>query len=106
MLNVSLTRKFHVSTSGDLEAHLDDVMNALLALEGPDLMDADISATLAKGEVSISIIAISEASDEGLAFDEATATADSAIRAAIHAANGHTPEWVPVSQHAESLLPA
>lgn len=106
MLNVMLTRTFNVTMIEDLESHLDQVMDAMLALENESLVDSDLSATLATGEVTLSIIGRSSEEDESLAFVEAITLADSALRSAIHAAGGHTPEWVPVSRHAESLVDA
>lgn len=106
MFNVLLTRTFNVTMVEDLESHLDKVMEAMLALENDCLVDSDMSATLTTGEVSISIVGRSSEDDESAAFVEAIALADSAIRSAIHAAGGHTPEWVPVSRNAESLVDA
>lgn len=73
-----------------LEAHFDDVMEELLRLEsapGSQVTDGDVSAQLATGEVEISVVV--DASDP----DEAISVGMGAIRAAIHAANGHTPDW-------------
>lgn len=98
MMHVKLTRSFkltvHGESSGDeaaeaeaLDLHSDEVMNELLALEADDLHDSDVSISLVKKEIEISVVA---GADD---YDEAMLKADSAIRAAIHAAGGHTPEW-------------
>ena len=106
MLKVLFTRIFHVETDEDLESHLDEVMEALLELEGERLGDSDISALLTENHVEISVVASSDLDDESQALGDAVSFADSAIRAAIHKAGGHTPEWVPVSVNMEALQPA
>lgn len=90
MIAVRLTKHFTVSTTADLDEHTDAVMEELLKLESAELSDADIAASLESGEVSVSVVA------EAPTFEEAAALGDSAIRAAIHAAGGHTPEWADV----------
>lgn len=73
----------------DFEQHLDDITNALVEIEEGDplLSDADVSATiterLAEFSITVDCADLNDAALRGL----------SAIRAAIHAANGHTPGW-------------
>lgn len=101
MIAVKLTRGFYVHGCDDLDAHTDRVMDELLALESATVADADVTAVLADEIVEISVTAY--AND----FDGAIELADGTIRAAIHAADGHTPEWTPVTMAAEkSLVPA
>lgn len=92
MIAVQLTRAFEVHSDGDLEAHTDQLMRELLALESDTIRDADVSGSVTDGIVEVSVYAI------GSSFDEAAGLGDAAIRAAIHAAGGHTPGWVPVRQ--------
>lgn len=68
-------------------AHLDIVMDELLGLETDSLFDSDISAELTTGTMQITVSA------KAVDFDQALSIADSAIRAAIHSAGGHTPNW-------------
>lgn len=89
MIAVQLTRAFEVHADGPLEEHVDLVMNELLALESDTIRDADVSGS--RGRVEVSIYSI------GNTFDQAAEFGDAAIRAAIHAAGGHTPDWVPVT---------
>lgn len=92
MIAVHLTREFLVHGEDDLEAHTDRVMEELLKLESATIRDADVSGSVLDGEVQISVYAIGES------FDTAADIADSAIRSAIHAAGGHTPNWEPVQK--------
>jgi hypothetical protein len=87
MIAVRLTKSFTVTGNDDLDAHTDAVMDELLALEGEDVTDADVSANLEDRTVEISIVA--HADD----FDTALSCADGVIRTAIHATGAHTPEW-------------
>lgn len=84
---VQVTRSFKVSGVTDLDQHTDLVFEELLKLENERLTDSDLSAVLARNEVTISVIGIASN------FDEALALADSAIRSAIHAAHAATPDW-------------
>lgn len=104
MQNVMLTREFQVQCE-DLEAHLDLVMEELLALESVDLVNSDISASLETGAVEVSIVAISRLDDDSEAFLAAIEAADAAIRTAIHAAEGHTPGWVSAAQVTHKWVP-
>lgn len=72
-----------------LEDHLDEVMNQLVTLEEGDgrITDPDISASLADGDVEISVVVEAENTDE------AAKIGNGAIRCAVHAAGGHTPGW-------------
>ena len=94
MIAVHLTRTFHVEGDADLAAHVDVVFEHLLALEDARIRDADVSGSLTEGIVELSIYAIGES------FDDAADHADAAIRSAIHAAGGSTPDWTPVSKAA------
>lgn len=64
-----------------LAAHLGDVLDALMDMEG--VVDPDVSATLSEGHVEISLTL--EAEDELSAAEEGTA----AVRAAVNAAGGY-----------------
>jgi hypothetical protein len=87
MVTVRVLGEFIVEGASDLDAHTDAVMNELLALEGPTLSDSDISAKLSEKVVEISI------TSADLDFDSAVDRGRSAIRTAIHAAGGRTPDW-------------
>jgi len=95
---VRLTRRFHVLGGEDLDGHTDQVMDELLALESDVISDADVSVALTDGIVEISIVA------SGEDFDAALDLADATIRTAIHAADGHTPQWTAVAVAAEEAL--
>jgi hypothetical protein len=73
----------------NLESVADDVMTALLSLEqiDPLLCDSAIALDLSRKEISISI------SSESASIDDGVRHAMAAIRTAIHAAGGATPEW-------------
>lgn len=77
------------SQSTNLEAVADDVMTALLSLEQVDplLSDSAIALDLSKKEIEISV------SSECAAIEDGVRHAMAAIRTAIHAAGGATPEW-------------
>lgn len=64
-----------------LAAHLGDVLDALMEVDG--VIDPDVSATLSQGHVEISLTL--EAEDELSAVEEGTA----AIRSAVNAAGGY-----------------
>lgn len=64
-----------------LAAHLGDVLDALMDLEG--VLDPDVSATLSEGHVEITLIL--EVEDELTAAKEGTA----AVRSAVLAAGGY-----------------
>jgi hypothetical protein len=88
---------FHVHTDGDgLDVHLDQVMDELELL---DVTDPDFSGSLARGEVEITVIVEAEGAVE------ATALASAAIRSAIHAAQGATPDWPAFSDHVVQATP-
>ena len=106
MESVRLLKTFKVNTDEDLDAHTDLVAEELFKLEEGDdsLSDSDVSAAIGDGVVEIGVVAVAPT------FDDAVATADAAIRTAIHAAGGSTPDWTtpvfsPTSSTAE-LLPA
>lgn len=89
METVRVSVSFYITGEIDLNDHLDQVMNALMALESADkrITDSDFVATLKTGLVCIN------SSAQGESFDEAAALAMATIRAAIHAAGGFTPGW-------------
>lgn len=100
MIAVKLTKHFVVDGHegvSQLDMHTDQVMDELVKLENEHVFDADIAVTLSAGEVEISIVGV--AGD----FDAAAALADSAIRTAIHAADGATPDWQPVGAESHKL---
>lgn len=99
MIHVKLVKSFIVFGADDIDAHTDAVMDELLKLESESISDSDLSADLKDCTVEVSIVGHAET------FDEAAAIADSAIRTAIHAAGGSTPEWSSVEytpQHSEA----
>jgi hypothetical protein len=67
-----------------LEAHFDDVMDALFE---QGAVDADLSARLAVGEVCLSVTV------EAATIDEIVAQAATQVRTAIHTAGGITAGW-------------
>lgn len=75
--------------SDALDAHLDDVTDALVELaEGDEQVhDPDVSARLALAEVEVTVVV--EAPDPLAAMARGTGV----IRAAVHAAGGSTPAW-------------
>lgn len=68
-----------------LEAHLDDVLDHLLALD--DAIDPDIDVTFSKGLVEFSLWTNADSQEQ------AEVEADALVRSAIHAAGGFTQEW-------------
>lgn len=72
-----------------LADHLDEVMTHLHVAEDGDsaISDADLSATLATGDVEFTVIVAADTPDTAAHLGIA------AIRSAIHAAHGHTPGW-------------
>lgn len=102
MIAVQLTRAFQVHGDGDFEQHTDELMDELLKLESDTIRDVDVAGSLTERCVEISVYAIGED------FDAATELADAAIRTAIHAANGHTPDWVAIRKLVDmaELVPA
>lgn len=95
MVAVNLARTFHVAgcTRDEFAAHLDRVMQALLALEGDQVHDSDMSVDFAAMTVTLRVLA------QGESETAAALLADSVMRAAIHAAEGATPGW-------QSVLPS
>lgn len=85
----------HSRSIDELEAHIDDVTDALMEHSSSEsrLIDPDVIATLATGQVEITIRAVIVNGD----IDEAVAFADAAMRSAIHAAEGNTSEWSPAN---------
>lgn len=91
-MNVQCTWRLILESSSqatNLEAVADDVMTALLSLEQVDplLSDSAIALDIPKKEIEISV------SSECSAIDDGVRHAMAAIRTAIHAAGGATPEW-------------
>lgn len=82
------------SKQGDIEAHLDRVMEGLLELHAPD---ASIEAQLSDGCVHISLTV---ASTNPL---DAISEASAIIRSSVHAAGGATPDWPDANHGAWSM---
>lgn len=98
---VNCTWSFHIATEQDRDgivAELDRVMGHLLDLEeaDPRLEDSSLGLDLDTMSVEIGIAA------EGETFEDGLATAMGAIRTAIHAAGGSTPDWPSM----DDLMPA
>lgn len=89
METVRVSVSFYVTGEMDLDDHLDQVMNALMALEAADsrITDSDYVAAVKTGLVNIN------SSAQADTFDEAAALAMATIRSAIHTAGGFTPGW-------------
>lgn len=77
--------KGNPQSADELSRHLDDVMDALLALEG--VIDPDISASLAAGHVEIAVTV------EAPSDLEAVEKGFAAMRTGIHTAGGFTGSW-------------
>lgn len=91
-MNVHCTWRLMLDASSratNLEAVADGVMTALVSLEqvDPSLSDSAIGLDLSKKEIEISV------SSECASIDDGVRHAVAAIRTAIHAAGGATPEW-------------
>lgn len=91
MNNYYLELAFDVSSGSgvpahDLDGHLDDLMEALT--DEPGATDADISAELSTGRVTINMYV--DAKDDGDAVNQALLVA----RSAIHKAGGFTGGWL------------
>lgn len=71
-------------TDAIIEAHLDEVMNEMMAL---GTRDPSIELDLTTGQVSFSVL-VESANPIG-----AAAAASGFVRTAIHAAGGATPDW-------------
>lgn len=103
MVTISAHREFVVSgdPGDDVDEHTDRFMDELLALEDENLTDSAVGVDLGTGLVEIEVTA------RGETFEDAMALADAAIRTAIHAAGGLTPNWAvtQIAQHT-ALLPA
>lgn len=76
-----------VDAAKALERHLDSVMEELLKLESDTVSTSDISATLATGEVELSVVVRADNVADGFTVGMST------IRCAVHAAGGYTPDW-------------
>lgn len=98
MTSDSITLKiewaFSVTTGAQISddqlvQHVGEVMDELLSLEdaGSPIGDAALSLDTAERTVLVELAAT------GPTYPDAAASGLSAIRAAIHAAGGHTPEW-------------
>lgn len=87
MIAVQVTRRFYVEGADDFDAHTTAVMDELISLEDEFTSDSDVFAELSTQTVTISIIV------RGDDFDALVEAGDAAIRTAIHAAGGHTPNW-------------
>lgn len=91
---------FKLVGDGDLFKHADLLTEALLEQEQctPEVKDSAVSADRGNAvvEIELSVVAASE--------DEALAIGQSAIRAALHAVGGGTPQW-PTHDEVVSVLP-
>lgn len=87
MLAVSLSMTFRVSDVEDLDAQTDAVMNHLVDLEDAHLSDISMDVIFSEQLVTISVLSRKNTLVEALEH------ASSAIRTAIHAAGGSTPDW-------------
>lgn len=103
-MTVAISAHMEFTISGPprdvLDEHTDRVMVELLALEDDKLSDSAVGVDLGTGTVEIEVIA------RGETFADAVDIADGAVRTAIHAAGGSTPNWrvIQVAQRAE-LVP-
>lgn len=79
----------HDADHASLAAHADEVMNQLLALEASDPAITDSAI----GLDSNSMTAVISVAVEAVSLEQAVGVARSAIRTAIHAAGGATPDW-------------
>jgi len=100
-MNVHCTWRFAVSSDGaplDCLPALDRVMERLLEIESIDLhlSDSAVAFDAAAGMAEVSI------ESDGSTLEEALAQADDAVRSAIHAAGGSTPNWASQRKSVES----
>ena len=87
MIEVSLSMTFRVSNVDDLDAQTDSVMDHLVDLEDSRLSDSSMDVVFSQKLVSISVLS------KGKNLESALEYGSSAIRTAIHAAGGSTPNW-------------
>jgi hypothetical protein len=88
------------STNGITEGELEALADALTDLEAADeaISGTDIAATLSASRVDMQMCVIADD------VHAALAKADATLRAAIQATGGaFTPDWEPVSLHAEQV---
>lgn len=102
-METTCTWQFHLVHDGDYSSipdELDLVMSELVALEActEELSDSAVGLDLSEmmAEISVNV--------SGQPFEQAVATAMVAIRTAIHAAGGRTPEWPNVSDVLQEAL--
>lgn len=88
MIEVSLSMTFRVSNVDDLDAQTDAVMDYLVDLEDSTLSDSSMDVTFSQRLVTISVLARKETLEDALEHGS------SAIRTAIHAAGGSTPDRI------------
>jgi len=86
MINLQMAMRFVVVGAADLEAHLDEVADALFDIESQNelLSDSGAGSTLATGFVQIDL------TSAGASYDEALALGTSAIQRAIAVAGGNS----------------
>jgi hypothetical protein len=86
---IQLRLTFEFSSDSDPEEIFNSVTEAFFDLEAAsdDLHDADVTANLNNSTISLAIVGTGET------IDDASASASSAIRAAIHQSGGATPGW-------------
>ena len=100
-MNVHCTWRFAVSGGASSKEYLpglDRVMEHLLEIEAEDLRLSD-AALAFDGDAGV--VEVSIASD-GVTLDEALLQADHAVRSAIDAAGGSTPNWASQERLIES----
>jgi hypothetical protein len=83
-------------TTADLEAHLDCVADSLVELDG--VVDPDMGANLSAGTVTFTMSVDAEAQPQALQV------ASTAIRTAIHAAEGCTAGWEGLFQDGRQVV--
>lgn len=99
-MNVTCTWRFRV-VAEDLDrvpAEVDSIMEEMLNLETEVLHSTSIGLDLDKQELEVSV------SVEAETFERAVEIGISAIRTAIHAAGGSTPDWPSTSAVVEDGL--
>lgn len=99
MVTIRLSKSFTFDGSDHFDAHIYAVLDELHALEESleTVCDSDLVASAAANAVSFSLSASAET------IDEARTIADSAIRSAIHAAGGATPNWRPAQSPSQGV---
>ncbi|MDC8992492.1 hypothetical protein PR371_00665 [Mycobacterium marinum] len=82
--NVEIVLELERAIDADMEAHLDDVAEALADITD---VDGDVGMNVATGRVDLCMTVLAESQSEAIG------RAISAARTAIHTAGGGTPGW-------------